>query len=76
MGSATDIHDQKLTQEALRHADRRKDEFLAMLAHELRNPLAPISAGADLLRLGRPDEARAPDQRADLAPGETHDQPG
>jgi PAS domain S-box-containing protein len=58
MGSSTDIHDQKLTQEALRSADRRKDEFLAMLAHELRNPLAPISAGADVLRLTRVDEAR------------------
>ncbi|NUS38623.1 MAG: PAS domain-containing protein [Lysobacter sp.] len=34
---------------ALRAANRRKDEFLAMLAHELRNPLAPISAAADLL---------------------------
>jgi len=32
----------KQTQEALREADRRKDEFLALLAHELRNPLAPI----------------------------------
>ncbi|MCC6072563.1 ATP-binding protein [Massilia sp. GCM10020059] len=31
-------------------ADRRKDEFLAMLAHELRNPLAPISAGAEILK--------------------------
>ncbi len=58
MGSATDIHDQKLTQEALRSADLRKDEFLAMLAHELRNPLAPISAGADVLRLTRVDEKR------------------
>ncbi|MBC5768570.1 hybrid sensor histidine kinase/response regulator [Ramlibacter albus] len=37
--------------EALRTADRRKDEFLAMLAHELRNPMAPISTGAELLRL-------------------------
>ncbi|MCC2970709.1 ATP-binding protein [Massilia sp. IC2-476] len=43
---------------ALRETDRRKDEFLAMLAHELRNPLAPISSAADLLRLGRLDEAR------------------
>jgi signal transduction histidine kinase/ActR/RegA family two-component response regulator len=37
--------------QALRAADRRKDEFLAMLAHELRNPLAPIATGAELLRL-------------------------
>jgi signal transduction histidine kinase/ActR/RegA family two-component response regulator len=35
---------------ALRHSDRRKDEFLAMLAHELRNPLAPIRNAVDLLR--------------------------
>lgn len=33
----------------MREIDRRKDEFLAMLAHELRNPLAPISAASDLL---------------------------
>lgn len=38
----------------LRAASRRKDEFLAMLAHELRNPLAPISSAADLLRLAGP----------------------
>lgn len=36
---------------ALRNGDRRKDEFLAMLAHELRNPLAPIRTAADLLPL-------------------------
>ena len=36
----------------MREIDRRKDEFLAMLAHELRNPLAPVSAASDLLRLG------------------------
>ena len=36
----------------LRDADRRKDEFLAVLAHELRNPLAPIRAGLELIRLG------------------------
>jgi signal transduction histidine kinase/ActR/RegA family two-component response regulator len=42
----------------LREAGRRKDEFLAMLAHELRNPLAPISTAAALLRLGATDEDR------------------
>ncbi len=36
----------------LRDADRRKDEFLAMLAHELRNPLAPISMAAQILKTG------------------------
>ncbi len=53
-----DITLRRHTEESLRMADRRKDEFLAMLAHELRNPLAPISAAADLLRLSRLDETR------------------
>jgi len=38
----SDIHDRKLAEEGLREAERRKDDFLAVLAHELRNPLAPI----------------------------------
>jgi PAS domain S-box-containing protein len=42
IGAATDIDDQKRAEIALLEADRGKDEFLAMLAHELRNPLAPI----------------------------------
>ncbi|MBQ5949014.1 ATP-binding protein [Massilia sp. ST3] len=44
----------------LRDADRRKDEFLAMLAHELRNPLAPIGMAAKILRLGQvtPDRVK------------------
>lgn len=42
----------------LRAGDRLKDNFLAMLAHELRNPLAPISAAAQLLLLGQLDQAR------------------
>jgi PAS domain S-box-containing protein len=41
-GINLDISRMKSTEEALREADRRKDEFLATLAHELRNPLAPI----------------------------------
>jgi PAS domain S-box-containing protein len=53
-----DITDRKLVEEKLVEADRRKDEFLAMLAHELRNPLAPISAAAELLRLGNVDARR------------------
>ncbi len=40
--------------ESLRDADRRKDEFLATLAHELRNPLAPIRTGLEVLRIGNP----------------------
>ena len=39
----------------LREADRRKDEFIAMLAHELRNPLAPIRTGLELIRLESAD---------------------
>jgi PAS domain S-box-containing protein len=42
------------SREALREADRRKDEFLATLAHELRNPLAPIRSGLEVLRLTEP----------------------
>jgi len=43
---------------ALKEADRRKDEFLAMLAHELRNPLAPISTAVQLLRLKELSESQ------------------
>ncbi len=46
VGLMLDVEDHKLAESALREADRRKDEFLAMLAHELRNPLAPIRNAA------------------------------
>lgn len=52
-------------EEKLRTANKRKDEFLAMLAHELRNPLAPISAGAELLKLGQMNSASVA-QTADI----------
>jgi len=42
--------------EALREVDRRKDEFLAMLAHELRNPLAPIAMAIEIMRLQEPGD--------------------
>src|SRR6185437_7624823 len=43
--------------EELTAADRRKDEFLAVLGHELRNPLAPLQNGLELLNLGGHDQA-------------------
>ena len=58
MGTCTDIDDQKRAEDELRRLGVRKDEFLAMLAHELRNPLAPISSAAQLLMLGAADPQR------------------
>lgn len=49
-GATIDIHEAKLALQELSEAGRRKDEFLAILAHELRNPLAPLRNGAALLR--------------------------
>jgi signal transduction histidine kinase/ActR/RegA family two-component response regulator len=50
--------------EALREADRRKDEFLATLAHELRNPLAPLRSGLQVMKLARDDAATVEQARA------------
>jgi two-component system CheB/CheR fusion protein len=49
-GIAEDITARKQAEEALKDADRHKDEFLAMLAHELRNPLAPIRNALEIIR--------------------------
>lgn len=54
-GVLVDITARKLLEEALRDADRRKDEFLATLAHELRNPLAPIRNSLEILKMPRVD---------------------
>src|SRR5512145_424101 len=52
----TDVHDRKLAEEALRQEYQKKDEFLAVVAHELRNPLAPMrNAVAILARKGPQD---------------------
>jgi PAS domain S-box-containing protein len=54
---ARDLTERQHMEQALRGADRRKDEFLAMLAHELRNPLAPVRNGLQILTLlGEGDE--------------------
>jgi PAS domain S-box-containing protein len=65
IGANTDIHEIITAQAdnarlvaSLQEQDRRKDEFLAMLAHELRNPLAPIAAAAEMLKFGRANEER------------------
>jgi PAS domain S-box-containing protein len=51
LGATIDVTERRLAEEALKEADRRKDEFLAMLAHELRNPLAPIRNSVQVLKL-------------------------
>jgi PAS domain S-box-containing protein len=54
-----DVSNLKRAEEALREADRRKDEFLGMLSHELRNPLAPIRNSTFLLRHAAPGSEQA-----------------
>jgi PAS domain S-box-containing protein len=51
-----DITGLKAAEAALKEADRRKDEFLAVLSHELRNPLAPVRNAVGILKLKSPDE--------------------
>jgi PAS domain S-box-containing protein len=58
-GIAIDITDRLRAEESLREADRRKDEFLATLAHELRNPLAPIRNSLQILKMPRVDATTA-----------------
>jgi PAS domain S-box-containing protein len=58
LGIVYDITAHKRSEQALREADARKDEFLAMLAHELRNPLAPIGAAAQVLAVAGADTSK------------------
>ncbi|MET0386032.1 MAG: PAS domain S-box protein [Polyangiales bacterium] len=57
-GAASDITARKQIEEQLRESDRRKDEFLAMLGHELRNPLAAIRNATELVKLIAPEDGR------------------
>jgi len=58
-GTTRDITARQAMEQQLRDADRKKDDFIALLAHELRNPLAPIRNGLQVLRLARTDAATA-----------------
>jgi signal transduction histidine kinase len=58
-----DITERRHTEELLREADRRKSEFLATLAHELRNPLAPLRNGLQIMRLSCHDRATLDEAR-------------
>jgi PAS domain S-box-containing protein len=53
---AADVVERFRFEEALKEADRRKDEFIATLAHELRNPLAPVRNAIEVLRANGPDD--------------------
>jgi PAS domain S-box-containing protein len=57
-GVTVDVTERYQAELELRDANRKKDEFLAMLAHELRNPLAPISTAAEMLKLTANQDAR------------------
>ncbi|HVE57362.1 MAG TPA: ATP-binding protein, partial [Pyrinomonadaceae bacterium] len=57
-GTTRDITERNEMEDALREADRRKDEFLATLAHELRNPLAPIRSGLEVIRQIRDNKTK------------------
>ena len=52
---ARDITMRKRAEEVLKEEDRRKDQFIALLAHELRNPLAPLRSGLEIMRLASGD---------------------
>ncbi len=57
-GAASDIDELVRAQQALTDADRQKDDFLAILGHELRNPMAPLQHAVDLMRLLSPADAK------------------
>lgn len=58
IGTCTDVDERKRAEDALKEVDRRKDVFLATLAHELRNPLAPIRTSINILERSVADPAK------------------
>ena len=62
--AARDVTERKRYEQSLQEADRRKNEFLAMLAHELRNPLAPIRNALQIMRLKAGEEHQRPEDEA------------
>ena len=62
-GITRDVTDRKELEQELRDQDRKKDDFIALLAHELRNPLAPIRNGLNVLRLAGDDHEAVKDTR-------------
>ena len=61
VGTNTDMHDQKRVEVLLKEEHQRKDQFLALLAHELRNPLAPLGNAVQILPLVQDDPVRTKD---------------
>jgi PAS domain S-box-containing protein len=64
IGAITDVTVRRDAEEELREASRKKDEFLALLAHELRNPLAPLRNGLQVMRLSASDANAVAQARA------------
>lgn len=64
IGATRDVTHRKQSEDELRQVARRKDEFLALLAHELRNPLAPLRNGLQVIRLAAADPNAVAQARA------------
>ena len=62
-GTTRDVTERKGMEDAIKEADRKKDDFIALLAHELRNPLAPIRNGLQVIRMSKDRTTRDRSQR-------------
>jgi two-component system CheB/CheR fusion protein len=66
VGALVDVSERKQAEQALKDAERRKDEFLAMLAHELRSPLAPMAHSLELMKLSPGETTLVEQARASM----------